>query len=200
MPLIRRQDKDSRLTVEEMDSNLEYLESLALTTGATGPAGATGSTGATGATGSTGATGPTGATGSTGPIGPTGPSADYLVYTALVTQAATGSTPSATVLQNTIGEITWSYVSPGLYEMTSDAAFVAGKTYLNNQVFHLIAGFDPNDPNNDPNAPEPFYFAFLRRTDINTIQLAVNYFFISSEAPLIDGLLTNHSLEVRVYL
>ena len=180
MPLIRRQDKESRLTVEEMDSNFTYLENLALTTGATGPAGATGST---------------------GPIGPTGPSADYLVYTALVTQAATGSTPSATVLQNTIGEITWSYVSPGLYEMSSDAAFVAGKTYLNNQVFHLIAGFDPNDPNSfDPNISEPFYFAFLRRTDINTIQLAVNYFFISSEAPLIDGLLTNHSLEVRVYL
>lgn len=173
MSLIRRQDKDSRLTVEEMDSNLEYLESLALTSsiGATGPAGAT------------------------GPIGPTGPSADYLVYTALITQAATGSTPSATILKNTIGEITWSYVSPGLYEMSSDAAFVAGKTYLNNQVFHLTTYIDPLDP---LNIIETAYLAFLRRTDINTIQLNTGFFDMGLGP--IDGLLTNHSLEVRVYL
>ena len=176
MPLIRRQDKDSRLSVEEMDSNLTYLENLALTVGATGPAGATGPTGPI------------------GPIGPTGPSADYLVYTALITQAATGSTPSATILKNTIGEITWSYVSPGLYEMSSDAAFVAGKTYLNNQVFHLTTNVDTLDPGN---IIEIAYLAFLRRTDLNTIQLSTGFI---GEGVAIDGLLTNHSLEVRVYL
>ena len=194
MPLIRRQDKDSRLTVEEMDSNLEYLESLALTTGATGstgPTGATGSTGPAGATGSTGptgatgSTGPTGATGSTGPIGPTGPSADYLVYTALVTQTGTGSTPSATILQNTLGEITWSYTSPGVYAMSSDAAFVAGKTYLNNQVFHVNTDL------------QSAYLAILQRVDENTISLA-NAFFMGEGG--VDSILLNHSLEVRVYL
>jgi hypothetical protein len=156
--LIRRQDKDSRLTVAEMDSNLTYLEDLALNNNNNN---------------------------------------NYLVYTALVTQTGTGSTPSATVLQNTIGDLTWEYVSPGLYELKSDSAFVAGKTFLNNQVFHLngsLFEFDPNDPN-----VIPFYFAFLTRTDINTIQLAVNFFFLGPETPA-DGLLTNHSLEVRVYL
>ena len=174
MPLIRRQDKDSRLTVEEMDSNLEYLESLALTTGVTGPAGATGSTG------------PTGATGSTGPIGPTGPSADYLVYTALITQTGTGSTPSATILQNTLGEITWSYTSPGVYAMSSDAAFVAGKTYLNNQVFHVNTDL------------QSAYLAILQRVDENTISL--NSGFFMNEGDPVDSILLNHSLEVRVYL
>ena len=166
MPLIRRQDKDSRLTVEEMDSNFTYLENLALTTGATGPAGAT------------------------GPIGPTGPSADYLVYTALVTQTGTGSTPSANVLQNTIGEITWSYVSPGVYAMNSDAAFVAGKTYLNNQVFHLTGSIDSIESS--------AYLALLGRIDEDTIQLSTTFIFSSLEP--VDSLLTNHSLEVRVYL
>ena len=154
MPLIRRQDKDSRLSVEEMDSNLTYLENLALTAGATGPTGAT------------------------------GPSSDYLVYTALITQTGTGSTPSAIVLQNTIGEITWSYASPALYAMNSDAAFVAGKTYLNNQVLHL----------NQESGP---YIALLEREDENTISLSTN--FIMGGDP-VDNILVNHSLEVRVYL
>ena len=162
MPLIRRQDKDSRLSVEEMDSNLTYLEDLALTN----------------------TTGPIGPTGATGPIGPTGSSSGYLVYTALIIQTGTGSTPSAIILQNTIGEITWSYVSPALYTMNSDAAFVTGKTYLNNQVLHLNYESGP-------------YVALLQREDENTISLSTN--FIMGGDP-VDSILVNHSLEVRVYL
>lgn len=168
MPLIRRQDKDSRLSIEEMDNNLTYLEDLALSSaGPTGPAG------------------PIGATGPAGPIGPTGPSSDnYLVYTALITQVGTGSIPTANVLQNTLGEVTWTYISPGVYAMNSDAAFVTGKTYLNNQVLHL----------NQESGP---YLALLEREDENTISLSVN-FFMGGEP--VDSILSNHSLEVRVYL
>ena len=141
MPLIRRQDKDSRLSIEEMDNNLTYLEDLALTNN------------------------------------------NYLVYTALITQVGTGSIPTANVLQNTIGEITWDYVSPGIYTMNSDAAFITGKTYLNNQVLHL----------NQETGP---YLAILEREDESTIFLSVN-FFMGGEP--IDSILVNHSLEVRVY-
>ena len=142
MPLITRQDKGTRLSLQEMDSNLTYLEDLALTNN------------------------------------------NYLVYTALITQSGTGSIPTAIVLQNTIGEITWSYVSPAVYVMSSDAAFVAGKTYLNNQVLHL----------NQESGP---YIALLQREDENTISLSTN--FIMGGDP-VDSILVNHSLEVRVYL
>ncbi len=66
MPLILRSDQESKLTIEQLDNNFEYLEQLALGgtssggSGATGPAGATGAAGATGPAGSGGS----GATGS----------------------------------------------------------------------------------------------------------------------------------------
>jgi hypothetical protein len=56
MPLITRQDKGSKLTIQDLDNNLIYLENLALN--------ATASQGATGPQGIQGATGPQGATGS----------------------------------------------------------------------------------------------------------------------------------------
>lgn len=67
MSLITRQygpnPKGSKLTIQEMDDNLLYLETLSLSatgpTGPTGPIGATGSTGATGPVGSVYATGDT---------------------------------------------------------------------------------------------------------------------------------------------
>jgi hypothetical protein len=159
MALIRRQDKGERLSIEEMDSNLTYLEDLALTSGATGPA---------------------------GPTGPTGPSSNnYLVYTALITQVGTGSIPTANILQNTLGEITWGYVSPGVYTMNSDALFVAGKTYLNNQVLHI-------------NQESLAYLAILERADENTISLSTGFFMGGGDP--VDSILLNHSLEVRVYL
>lgn len=49
MPLITRQGKGSRLTVEEMDGNFTYLEEL--TQSSSGPAGPQGATGPQGSTG-----------------------------------------------------------------------------------------------------------------------------------------------------
>lgn len=64
MPLILRNTKGEALTYTEMDDNLLYLQTLALS-GAPGPTGATGSPGAAG---SPGATGESGITGPTGPF------------------------------------------------------------------------------------------------------------------------------------
>ena len=60
---------NSRLSVQQMDNNFIYLQSIA---GGTGSIGAVGATGPKGATGNQGPIGPTGATGNQGPIGPTG--------------------------------------------------------------------------------------------------------------------------------
>jgi hypothetical protein len=72
MPLILRNVKGSALTYTEMDNNLLYLQSLALSGGGTGPTGATGPSGSSGSNGSTGPTGSTGTAGLQGVTGPTG--------------------------------------------------------------------------------------------------------------------------------
>ena len=54
--------------------------------------------------------------------------ADYLVYTALITQTGT-SAPTATVLKNTLGgTVVWSYNGVGDYTATLSGVFTANKT------------------------------------------------------------------------
>jgi hypothetical protein len=53
----------------------------------------------------------------------------YKVYTALLTQSGT-TAPVATVLENTIGNIVWSYSTPGSYLATLTGAFTNGKTFV----------------------------------------------------------------------
>ncbi len=110
MSLITRLGKGSALSIEEMDGNFLYLESLALSatgsgtgssiqgvTGPTGPAGPTGSQGiqgiqgVTGPTGSQGVTGPTGSQGSQGVTGPTGSQGIQGVTGPTGSQGVTGS-------------------------------------------------------------------------------------------------------------
>jgi hypothetical protein len=63
--------------------------------------------------------------------GPQGPnSRPYKVYTALLTQYGTNA-PTAAVLENTIGTITFGYQSPGNYTVNSSALFTANKTWTN---------------------------------------------------------------------
>ena len=57
-----------------------------------------------------------------------GGGASYLVYTALLTQSGTDA-PVATVLENTIGTITWSYNGGGSYLANSSSLFTADKTW-----------------------------------------------------------------------
>ena len=51
----------------------------------------------------------------------------YKVYTALLTQSGTDA-PVATILENTIGDIVWSYSSPGNFLATLNGAFTENKT------------------------------------------------------------------------
>ena len=55
----------------------------------------------------------------------------YKVYTALLTQSGTNA-PVATVLENTLGDIVWSYNSIGIYHATSIGSFTENKTILPN--------------------------------------------------------------------
>ena len=59
------------------------------------------------------------------------PAPKYKVYTALLTQSGTDA-PVATVLENTLGDIVWSYVGVGGYIGTLTGAFTENKTILPN--------------------------------------------------------------------
>ena len=54
-------------------------------------------------------------------------SSGYKCYVALIGQIGTNA-PTVTILENTIGAIVWSYVSPGVYLGTLSGAFTAAKT------------------------------------------------------------------------
>jgi len=112
--------------------------------GAVGPAGPTGASGVAGAAGATGPQGPTGSTGSQGIQGITGPTGaqgiqgiqgipgvnnpSYKVYTATLTRSG-ATAPSAIVLENTIGVITFSYLGTGTWQAYSALGlFIASKT------------------------------------------------------------------------
>ena len=53
----------------------------------------------------------------------------YKVYTALLTQTGTNA-PVATILENTVGNIVWSYDSTGEYLGTLTGVFISDKTYF----------------------------------------------------------------------
>ena len=55
--------------------------------------------------------------------------APYKVYTALFTQYGE-SAPVATVLENTLGTVTWNYADVGVYTITSSALFTENKTII----------------------------------------------------------------------
>lgn len=54
----------------------------------------------------------------------------YKVYTALLTQSG-ANPPTAIVLENTLGTITFGYQSSGVYTVNSSGLFTANKTWTN---------------------------------------------------------------------
>lgn len=56
------------------------------------------------------------------------PEVNYKIYRAILTQIGTNA-PTATILENTIGNIVWSRTNTGIYEATLNGAFLADKTY-----------------------------------------------------------------------
>ena len=99
------------------------------------------------------------------------------VYTTLLSQSGT-TPPTATVLDNTIGTITFTYEGAGAYLATSAGLFTADKT-----VTFCTVSTDPGNPT----------YMTARIGDANTIN--INVFDINGG---VDGI-TDASFEIRVY-
>jgi hypothetical protein len=102
----------------------------------------------------------------------------YKVYSALLTQIGLDA-PTAVVLENTLGEIVWTFDANGSYFATLIGAFVENKT------FFLIT------PNSD-----------VIDNSIFTIQYNNSDFFVVNTGDgtsYLNGLLVNTSIEIRVY-
>jgi hypothetical protein len=104
----------------------------------------------------------------------------YKVYTALLTQVGINP-PTATVLENTIGNITFSYNSIGNYNINSSGLFTLNKTTV----------FTGMNVENDLGI-----IGFAHNT-INTIPIVtVNVNLLNTSQ---NGLLYNSPIEIRVY-
>ena len=102
--------------------------------------------------------------------------APYLVYTALLNQSGTDA-PVATVLQNTIGTITWSYENSGVYYANCSNCFIENKTVI---------------------AISPIPFEGLNNTSLTTSRLTSSIItIIASADSAIDN--TTSAIEIRVY-
>lgn len=100
----------------------------------------------------------------------------YKVYTALLTQSGTNP-PVATVLENTIGNIWWSYNGVNQFEVKSNDLFTEDKTIL------FIQG------SNDGDTSSSSILNNLYHIDSDTINCVVSS----------GGNLNRTSIEIRVY-
>jgi len=136
--------------------------------------------------------GPQGPQGEVGPQGPPGQDVDsrpYKVYTALLTQSGTNA-PVATVLENTLGEITWTRGSFGQYTGNSSEILTLNKTLV------FIT-----DNYNCFSIPKPLSKITLEpHPSVDTI-LVLQTGGTSSEIHngLLDDMLLNTPIEIRVY-
>lgn len=105
----------------------------------------------------------------------------YKVYTALLTQSGTNA-PVDTVLENTIGDITWFYTSPGRYSIVSDR-FIPGKVFVN----------IPSHMSNDDTLLATYKVQYLENLTLESWQ------FESTGGSMNNWLLFNTPIEIRVY-
>jgi hypothetical protein len=108
---------------------------------------------------------------------PSGPA--YKVYTAIITQFGTNA-PIVTVLQNTIGPISFQYVGVGMYNAVSAGLFIEGKTFA-------FIGSSP-----DGNSHASIASSGGGQSDFRGIQSFINGVFSNNA---IGGA----ALEIRVY-
>lgn len=104
----------------------------------------------------------------------------YKVYTALLSTIAAGS-PTAVVLENTIGAIFWERMFEGSFKATLAGAFTAGKTFV------LIGPYDISNVN--------VFFIKYNLQSVNSITLNC----LDQDGNLIDGLGPDVPIEIRVY-
>jgi hypothetical protein len=103
-----------------------------------------------------------------------------LVYRALLTQTGTAS-PVATVLENTLGSVSSTYTSEGLYSITSSALFTSDKTMV------MIG---------DVNAVSFITSYWSTSSDIPISTKS----FVFGAFNSVNGILAKTPIEIRVYL
>ena len=116
-----------------------------------------------------------------GPTGPQGPAGElpYKVYTALLTQVDTNA-PIAIVLENTIGDIIWSYVEVGNYKGPLSSAFTTNKTFV---FINTLLSYDVNT-------------AGVTTYNVNEINVTTG---VPDGGTPTNGQLINTPIEIRVY-
>lgn len=103
----------------------------------------------------------------------------YKKYVALLSQSGTGI-PEATILENTIGEITYDWISTGHYVINSDGLFTSNKTMV---FVQPMRGY-------------PDYgFCNIEVTDTYNIKFDTFLY----NGTLSDDMLLNTGIEIRVY-
>ena len=99
----------------------------------------------------------------------------YLVYNS--------GAPVTTVLENTIGNIWFTYVAVGVYVINSNGLFIDNKTTV----------LMPNGYQNSP-----YYNIGVQYEDLNTARITTSEFIDPIISP-VDGVPTKTTLEIRVY-
>ena len=100
----------------------------------------------------------------------------YKVYTALLTQEGENA-PVATVLENTLGEIVWTYDGEGSYYANLTGGFIVGKTWMVADTLQNTGAHTQN---------------------YKTLDVIELYTFNNTNIQ-VDGLLDNTGIEIRVY-
>lgn len=104
----------------------------------------------------------------------------YKVYTAILNQGSTDA-PTAIVLNNTLGEVTYSYEDVGIYLINSNGLFTFNKTWIY---------LKDNDGN------QQGVFVMVGQNDENSINIfSFSDYMVSAS----NDILNNMSLEIRVY-
>lgn len=111
------------------------------------------------------------------------PSVKYKVYSALINQADDGI-PTATILENTLGSISFSRTSNGDYLVQSDGLFTAEATFVT------------IGPLSYQNSQPGFASIELEDGDESSFRLVTT----SSNLTNQDNYLVNTALEIRVYI
>ena len=103
----------------------------------------------------------------------------YKVYSALLTQVDTDP-PTAIVLENTIGNIVWSYIEVGNYKGTLSSAFTTNKTFV---FINSLQSYDVNT-------------AGVTTYNVNEVNVTTG---VPDGGTPTNGILINTPIEIRVY-
>ncbi len=99
----------------------------------------------------------------------------YKVYTAVLNQTSTNTPTTLALLENTIGDIVWSYISTGVYRATLTGAFTTNK----------VACFITDSKG---------AFVQCYPNDVDSVTVACR----NTTGP-VDGVLSKSTIEIRVY-